>query len=131
MAVGELSNYNEPSDYTIQCASCSSRPSSKPSSWKQADRSRLSDYTKPAMTSCRASKKSVWPCKIIIRRHISYEMREETGRSSADARPVLSHFHDTDESNDARPILELFNPDESKRTEKMLELAILNLFRLR
>jgi hypothetical protein len=90
-----------------------------------------SDYTKPAMTSCRASKKSVWPCKIIIGRHISYEMREETGRSSVDARPIPSRFHDMDESNDARPILKLFNSDESKRAEKMSELAILSLFRLR
>jgi hypothetical protein len=31
----------------------------------------------------------------------------------------------------ACPIPELFNPDESKRAEKMLELAILSLFKLR
>jgi hypothetical protein len=35
------------------------------------------------------------------------------------------------EPDSARPIPELFNPDESKRAEKMFELAILSLFRLR
>jgi hypothetical protein len=46
--------------------------------------------------------------------------------------PILGCFHGLDESQGCSPYPELFSqPDESKRAEKMLELAILNLFRLR
>jgi hypothetical protein len=44
---------------------------------------------------------------------------------------TLGQFLGLDESQRCSPDLELFSqPDESKRDEKMLELAILSLFRL-
>jgi hypothetical protein len=46
-------------------------------------------------------------------------------------KPILSCFHDLDESRRCSTYPGLFSqPDESKRAEKMLELAMLNLFRL-
>jgi hypothetical protein len=45
--------------------------------------------------------------------------------------PILSCFHGLDESQMCSPDPKLFSqPDESKRAEKMLELAIPSLFRL-
>jgi hypothetical protein len=45
--------------------------------------------------------------------------------------PILGYSHSLDESQRCSPDPELFSqPDESKRAEKMLELAILSLFRL-
>jgi hypothetical protein len=48
--------------------------------------------------------------------------------------PILGCFHsldDLDESQRCLPYLKLYSqPDESKRAEKLLELAILSLFRL-
>jgi hypothetical protein len=45
--------------------------------------------------------------------------------------PILGCFHSLDESQRCSLDPELFSqPDESKRAEKMLELAILSLFRL-
>jgi hypothetical protein len=45
--------------------------------------------------------------------------------------PILGCFHDLDESRRCLTYPGLFSqPDESKRAEKMLELAILSLFRL-
>jgi hypothetical protein len=47
-------------------------------------------------------------------------------------KPILGCFHSLDESQRCSPDPELFSQlDESKRAEKMLELAILSLFRLR
>jgi hypothetical protein len=44
---------------------------------------------------------------------------------------ILGCFHGLDESQRCSPYPELFSqPDESKRAEKMLELAIPSLFRL-
>jgi hypothetical protein len=44
---------------------------------------------------------------------------------------ILGCFHSLDESQRCSPDPELFSqPDESKRAEKTLKLAILNLFRL-
>jgi hypothetical protein len=46
--------------------------------------------------------------------------------------PILGCPHSLDESQRCSPDPELFSqPDESKRAEKMLELAIPSLFRLR
>jgi hypothetical protein len=46
--------------------------------------------------------------------------------------PILGCSHSLDESQRYSLDPELFSqPDESKRAEKMLELAILSLFRLR
>jgi hypothetical protein len=45
--------------------------------------------------------------------------------------PILGYFHSRDESQRCSPDPELFSQlDESKSAEKMLELAILSLFRL-
>jgi hypothetical protein len=45
--------------------------------------------------------------------------------------PILGCFHDIDERRRCSTYLGLFSqPDESKRAEKMLELAMLSLFRL-
>jgi hypothetical protein len=45
--------------------------------------------------------------------------------------PILGCFHDLDESQRCSTYPGLFSqPDESKRAKKMLELAILSLFRL-
>jgi hypothetical protein len=45
--------------------------------------------------------------------------------------PILGCFHSLDESQRCSPDSKLFSqPDESKRAEKMLELAIPSLFRL-
>jgi hypothetical protein len=45
--------------------------------------------------------------------------------------PILDCFHSLDESQWCLPDPELFSqPDESKRAEKMLELAIPSFFRL-
>jgi hypothetical protein len=45
--------------------------------------------------------------------------------------PILGYLHNLDESQRCSPDPELFSqPDESKRVEKILELAILSLFRL-
>jgi hypothetical protein len=45
--------------------------------------------------------------------------------------PILGCFHGLDESQRCSTYLELFSqPDESKRAEKMLELAMPSLFRL-
>jgi hypothetical protein len=45
--------------------------------------------------------------------------------------PILGCFHSLDEGQRCSPDPELFSqPDESKRAEKMLELAIPSLFRL-
>jgi hypothetical protein len=44
--------------------------------------------------------------------------------------PILGYFHGPDESQRCSTYLGLFSqPDERKRAKKMLELAILNLFR--
>jgi hypothetical protein len=45
--------------------------------------------------------------------------------------PILGCFHNLDESQRCSPDPKLFSqPDESKRAENMLELAIPSLFRL-
>jgi hypothetical protein len=47
-------------------------------------------------------------------------------------KPILGCFHGLDESQRCSPYPELFSqPDKSKRAKKMLELAILSIFRLR
>jgi hypothetical protein len=56
---------------------------------------------------------------------------DESKADKLTLKPILGYFHSLDESQRCSPYPELFSqPDESKRTKKMLELAIPSLFRL-
>jgi hypothetical protein len=71
-----------------------------------------------------------------LKRYLSSQSQVFLGldESKADKltlKPILGCFHSLDESQRCLPDPELFSqPDESKRAEKMFELAIPSLFRL-
>jgi hypothetical protein len=57
---------------------------------------------------------------------------DESKANGLTLKPIMGCFHGLDESQRCSAYPELFSqPDETKRAEKMLELAIPCLFRLR
>jgi hypothetical protein len=68
---------------------------------------------------------------LLQRRRQNLGLDESKKADNPALEPILGYFHSLDESQRCSPDPELFaQPDESKRAEKMIELAIPSLFRL-